>query len=59
VVGLERGHRGLALKEGGQLAQRNGFPFAQHLGMNAVLGRDLRQGLVLAQDLLDDLRFER
>jgi len=26
--------------------------------MNAVLGRDLRHGLVLAQDFLDDLRVE-
>jgi hypothetical protein len=55
---LSGGHRGLARKARGHRAQRNGVPFAQHLGVNAPFGRDRRQGLVLAQDLLDDLRFE-
>ena len=46
------------LEESGHRAQHRGLPLAELVGMDAVFGGDLGQGLVVAQDLGDDLRLE-
>ena len=46
------------LEERRHRAQHCGFPLAELVGMDAVFGSDLGQGLVVSQDLSDDLRLE-
>jgi len=46
------------LEESRHRAQHRSLPLAELIGMGAVFGSDLGQGLVVAQDLSNDLSLE-
>src|SRR5690349_6981988 len=55
---LHRLERVAPLEEGGQALQRGGFPGAEDVGMDAMFGGQLDDGLGFLQQLLHDTRFE-